>query len=76
MIRSDTTVQENYTTFPLDAKLAKKVIDRCNAIADAEGIRQRQSCKRVSKQDDKITYSSDTRSRFPVIPVHCFLKID
>jgi len=50
MVLSDTTVQENNTTFPTDAKLAKKVIDRCNVIADTEGIRQRQSYKRVSKQ--------------------------
>jgi IS5 family transposase len=50
MVLSDTTVQENNTTFPTDAKLAKKVIDRCNSIADTEGIRQRQSYKRVSKQ--------------------------
>ena len=48
MVLSDTTVQENNTTFPTDAKLAKKVIDRCNVIADTEGIRQRQSYKRVS----------------------------
>lgn len=47
---SDTTVQENNTTFPTDAKLAKKVIDRCNRIANHEGLAQRQSYKRVSKQ--------------------------
>ncbi len=29
-VLSDTTVQENNTTFPTDAKLAKKSIDRCN----------------------------------------------
>ena len=50
MVLSDTTVQENNTTFPTDAKLAKKVIDRCNSITDAEGLKKRQSCKRVSKQ--------------------------
>lgn len=47
---SDTTVQENNVTFPTDAKLAKKVIDRCNRIARTEGVDQRQSYKRVSKQ--------------------------
>jgi len=30
---SDTTVAENNTTFPTDAKLAKKIIDKCNDIA-------------------------------------------
>lgn len=47
---SDTTVQENDVTFPTDAKLAKKVIDHCNRIARAEGVDQRQSYVRVSKQ--------------------------
>lgn len=47
---SDTTVQENNITFPTDAKLAKKIIDKCNSIASFEGIKQRQSYVRVSKQ--------------------------
>ena len=47
---SDTTVQENNTTFPTDAKLAKKVIDQCNRIVKVEGLPQRQSYVRVSKQ--------------------------
>lgn len=47
---SDTTVQENDVTFPTDAKLAKKVIDHCNNIARAEGVDQRQSYVRLSKQ--------------------------
>lgn len=50
MVLSDTTVQENNTTFPTDAKLAKQVIDLCNRIALKEGVDQRQSYKRVSKQ--------------------------
>ncbi len=54
---SDTTVQENNVTFPTDAKLAKKIIDRCNKIAQKEGIRQRQSYKRVSKQYLRDTYN-------------------
>ena len=37
LVLSDTTVQENNTTFPTDAKLAKKIIDRCNAIASDHG---------------------------------------
>jgi len=35
-VLSDTTVQENSTTFPTDAKLCKKVIDKCNSIAEKE----------------------------------------
>lgn len=34
---SDTTVAENNTTFPTDAKLAKRIIDKCNGIATKEG---------------------------------------
>ena len=49
-VLSDTTVQENNTTFPTDAKLYKKVIDRCNKIADKEGVKQRQRYTRESKQ--------------------------
>jgi len=47
---SDTTVSENNTTFPTDAKLAKKIIDKCNEIAKKEGINQRQTYVRTSKQ--------------------------
>ncbi len=50
VVLSDTTVQENNTTFPTDAKLAKQVIELCNRIAQKEGVDQRQSYKRVSKQ--------------------------
>jgi len=53
---SDTTVQENDVTFPTDAKLAKTVIDHCNRIARAEGVDQRQSYKRVSKQLVRDSY--------------------
>lgn len=38
---SDTTVQENNTTFPTDAKLAKKIIDNCNKIAKENEVNQR-----------------------------------
>ena len=50
MLISDTTVQENNTTFPTDAKLAKKVIQKCNDLAKKEGIKQRQTYRRISKQ--------------------------
>ncbi|MEO1301513.1 MAG: IS5/IS1182 family transposase, partial [Bacteroidota bacterium] len=39
----DTTVQESKTTFPTDAKLYKKVIERCNAIAKQSKVTLRQS---------------------------------
>lgn len=54
---ADSTVQENFTSFPTDAKLAKKVIDGCNRIARAEQIDQRQSYLRVSKQLLRDSYN-------------------
>jgi IS5 family transposase len=56
-VLSDTTVQENNTTFPTDAKLCKKVIDKCTKIADSEGIIQRQKFKKESKQLLRDTYN-------------------
>jgi IS5 family transposase len=56
LVLSDTTVQENNTTFPADAKLCKKVIDHCNRIADQEGIVQRQRYTRESKQLVRSTH--------------------
>lgn len=47
---SDTTVQSNNITFPTDAKLYKKIIDRCNKIATENGLQQRQTYVRISKQ--------------------------
>jgi len=57
MVLSDTTVQGNNTTFPTDAKLAKKVIDKLNAIAKKEGVVQRQTYVRTSKQFLRDTYN-------------------
>jgi len=54
---SDTTVQENNTTYPTDAKLAKKIIDRSAKIAKQESVAQRQSYARVSKQLLRDTYN-------------------
>ena len=56
-VLSDTTVQENNTTFPTDAKLCKKVIDHCNKIAEKEAINQRQRYTKVSKQLVRNTYN-------------------
>ena len=57
ILLSDTTVQENNVTFPTDAKLAKKIIDKVNQISQKEGIKQRQSYKRVSKNLVRTTYN-------------------
>lgn len=46
----DTTVQEKNITYPTDAKLRKKIIERCRAIAEKEGIQLRQSYTRTLKQ--------------------------
>src|SRR5690606_37967631 len=56
-VLSDTTVQGNNTTFPTDAKLRKKVIDLCNKIAEEEGLPQRQSYVRVSKDLVRQAYN-------------------
>ena len=40
-VLSDTTVMENNVTFPTDAKLAKKIIDQYNVIAEKENLTQR-----------------------------------
>jgi IS5 family transposase len=62
-VLSDTTVQENNTTFPTDAKLCKTVIDKCNKIADNEGIKQRQKFKKESKQLLRNTYNGQHPKR-------------
>ena len=54
---SDTTVQENNTTYPTDAKLCKKVIDGCNRIAGEAGIKLRRSYRRESKQLLRDSYN-------------------
>jgi len=46
----DTTVQEKNITYPTDAKLHKKIIDKCNTIAETEDIPLRQTYKRTVKQ--------------------------
>ena len=62
-VLSDTTVQENNTTFPTDAKLCKKVIDKCNKIAEKNGIKQRQKYKKESKQLVRDTYNGQHPKR-------------
>lgn len=58
VVLSDTTVAENNTTFPTDAKLAKKIIDKCNSIAKREGINQRQTYTKTSKELLRDTHNS------------------
>ena len=62
-VLSDTTVQENNTTFPTDAKLCKKVIDKCNSLAEKEGITQRQKFKKESKELVRATYNGQHPKR-------------
>jgi transposase, IS5 family len=59
MVLSDTTVQENNTAFPTDAKLAKRIIDKSNTIAEKEQIPQRQTYVRTSRQLLRDTYNSN-----------------
>jgi len=54
---SDTTVQENNTTYPTDVKLCKKVIDGCNRIAKETRIKLRRSYQRESKQLLRDSYN-------------------
>jgi IS5 family transposase len=54
---SDTTVQENNTTYPTDSKLCKKVIDGCNRIAAEAGIKLRRSYRFESKQLLRDSYN-------------------
>ena len=54
---SDTTVQENNTAFPTDAKPCKKIPDGCNRIAAAERIQLRRSYRRESKQLMRDSYN-------------------
>jgi len=55
---SDTTVQENNISYPTDAKLAKKIIDKCNKIARKHEVEQRQSYVRKSKELLRASYNA------------------
>jgi len=46
-IKVDTTVQEKNITFPTDTKLHKKIIEKCQKIAEDNDIELRQSYKRT-----------------------------
>jgi IS5 family transposase len=49
-VNIDTTVQEKNITFPTDAKLHKKIIKKCQAIAQKAQTPVRQTYRRVLKQ--------------------------
>jgi IS5 family transposase len=49
-LSGDTTVQEKNITYPTDDKLYKKIIDKCQTIADKEQIVLRQSYKHTVKK--------------------------
>lgn len=46
----DTTVQEKNITFPTDAKLHRKIIEKCKAIANKEDLQIRQTYTRTLKK--------------------------
>lgn len=59
----DTTVQEKNITYPTDAKLAKKIIDRCVKKAKKSNIKLRRSYKRTVKGLLRDTYNSQHPKR-------------
>src|SRR5215203_1951905 len=50
ILSADTTVQEKNITFPTDDKLYKKIISKCQAIAEQENIELRQSYTQTVKK--------------------------
>ncbi|PGH37317.1 MAG: IS5/IS1182 family transposase, partial [Candidatus Nephrothrix sp. EaCA] len=48
-IKADTAVQEKNVTFPTDAKLHRKIIEKCQALRKKEGLPVRQSYTRTLK---------------------------
>ena len=53
----DTTVQEKNITYPTDAKLHKKIADKCVSIAKKEGVILRRSYSRTTKNLVRLTYN-------------------
>ena len=49
-VNVDTTVQEKNITFPTDAKMHKKIIDKCKSIVGQEGLSMRQTYTRTLKK--------------------------
>ena len=63
LVVSDTTVQGNNTEFSTDARLYLQIINKCNSIAEKEGIRQRQRYTKVSKNLMRETYNGNHAKR-------------
>ncbi len=59
----DSTVQEKNITYPTDAKLHKKIIDKCVKEAGKQNINLRRSYKRTSKQLVRDTYNGSHPKR-------------
>lgn len=59
----DTTVQEKNITYPTDAKLHKKIADKCVSIANKEGVALRRSYVRTTKKLLRDTYNGRHPSR-------------
>jgi IS5 family transposase len=59
----DSTVQEKNITYPTDAKLHKKIIDKCVKIAGKQNIGLRRSYKRTAKQLVRATYNGSHPKR-------------
>ena len=59
----DTTVQEKNITYPTDAKLHKKIADKCVSIANKEGVALRRSYVRTTKKLVRDTYNGTHPSR-------------
>lgn len=53
----DTTAQEKNISFPTDAKLHKKIIDKCVKIAKSEEIKLRRTYRRTTKDLLKQSYN-------------------
>jgi IS5 family transposase len=58
---ADTTAQEKNITFPTDAKLHRKIINKCQQIAKVEKIKLRQNYKRTLKSSLSINVSATIR---------------
>ena len=59
----DSTVQEKNITYPTDAKLHKRIIDKCVKEAAKQNINLRRSYKRTSKQMVRDTYNGSHPKR-------------
>lgn len=59
----DSTAQEKNITYPTDAKLHKKIIDKCVKYAKKSGITIRRSYKRTSKQLVRDAYNGNHPKR-------------